>query len=421
MLDLLKSVLEQLATAGFDAARVTITENEVNELSVAHNHVSLMRSTITQELALLGIEDQRQVTASVSSLEPDAITTVVNDMVRDVKTAPQDSANGVAPNQTGSFTKGPQQVDRKALAVAAKNILAIRSEKYPTFQIEEAGITHKLSKKTLLTSEGSELVSTVGYYECGLMGSSKDEHGSSSFNYTGGTIDDLPENPIHHFDMEELMANSVQETQSQAFGEKFVGDVVLMPMAVSALIGWLQDQIGDFALLSDASIYKEALGEVIASDTLTIRSNEEGSGVAPFNCEGFTAEPVILVEKGRLNHLLPSFYGSRKLDKPYVATSGSWSLDAGDISRDEMVSSVERGALVSRLSMGSPAPNGDFSGVIKNSFLIENGKRTKALSETMITGNVAQMLKDIEAISSEVTDFGGNKLPWLKISGLKFS
>jgi PmbA protein len=31
---------------------------------------------------------------------------------------------------------------------------------------------------------------------------------------------------------------------------------------------------------------------------------------------------------------------------------------------------VPRGALVDRLSMGDPAPNGDFSGVVKNSFLI---------------------------------------------------
>ena len=86
-----------------------------------------------------------------------------------------------------------------------------------------------------------------------------------------------------------------------------------------------------------------------------------------------------------------------------------------------MQASVGRGALVGRLSMGNPAPNGDFSGVIKNSFLLENGQRTKALSETMITGNVAQMLKDIAAISEEVSDFGGYQVPWLKVTGLRFS
>ena len=86
-----------------------------------------------------------------------------------------------------------------------------------------------------------------------------------------------------------------------------------------------------------------------------------------------------------------------------------------------MQSDVSQGALVGRLSMGSPAANGDFSGVIKNSFLIKNGERQHPLSETMITGNVAEMLKNITAISREVSDFGRYQLPWLKVAGLRFS
>ncbi|WP_119396061.1 metallopeptidase TldD-related protein [Salinibius halmophilus] len=421
MQQLAKDVLKQLTDAGFDAARVTIAEDEVNELGVAHNHVSLMRSTNSQALSLLGIQDQRKVTASVSSLETDAIKNVIDGMVRDVKTSPQDPANAVAPNQTGVFNKGPQTVDREALALAAKNFLAFRSSNYPTFQIEEASIKHSLSKTTLLTSEGTELVSNVGEYEFSIMGSSKDEHGSSSFNYTGGSVDVLPENLVAHFDLEALMANSVQETQTELVGDKFEGEVVLMPMAVMDLLGWLAGQIGDFALLSDASVYKNSVDSLVASDKLSVRANLAGAGVSPINAEGFVVEPINLIENGKLKHLLPSYYGSRKLNKPYVAAPGGWSIDAGDVSRQEMIASVQRGAVVSRLSMGSPAPNGDFSGVIKNSFLIEDGKRTKALSETMITGNVAQMLKDIIAISSEVTDFGGYKVPWLQIKGLRFS
>ena len=79
------------------------------------------------------------------------------------------------------------------------------------------------------------------------------------------------------------------------------------------------------------------------------------------------------------------------------------------------------GALVNRLSMGRPASNGDFSGVIKNSFAIEGGKQGTALSETMITGNVAQMLKDVVAVSRERIDTGAFLLPWVRIGNLHFS
>jgi PmbA protein len=86
-----------------------------------------------------------------------------------------------------------------------------------------------------------------------------------------------------------------------------------------------------------------------------------------------------------------------------------------------MVGGVKRGALVGRLSMGAPAPNGNFSGVIKNSFALENGEVKQALAETMITGNMADMLRDIVAVSREVHEGAGTRLPWLRVAKLHFS
>ena len=73
-----------------------------------------------------------------------------------------------------------------------------------------------------------------------------------------------------------------------------------------------------------------------------------------------------------------------------------WDIAAGTTPLDALLAGVPRGALVDRLSMGRPAANGDFSGVIKNSFAIRDGEVGHALSETMISGNVAQMLRDVE-------------------------
>jgi PmbA protein len=68
-----------------------------------------------------------------------------------------------------------------------------------------------------------------------------------------------------------------------------------------------------------------------------------------------------------------------------------------------------------------PAANGDFSGVIKNSFRIEGGTIGPALSEVMISGNMARMLKDLLGVSRERLDTGATLLPWLRIGGLHFS
>lgn len=421
MQTLAKTILSKLKAAGFDDARVEITETDVNELNIAHNHVSLMRTTQSQALAVMAILDKRRVTASVSSLEDAVVEQVIADLKRDVVTSPQDEAYAVAADQMGNFEKGPQSANREAIAASAKNLLETRSERYPTFQIEECAIKHSLEKTTLVTNSDTELMSSVGSYEAMIMGSSKDEHGSSSFTYTGGHMDTLPEQLTDVLDIDSMIASSVLETRSSMLGDKFTGEVVLKPMATMELFGWLIRQLGDGALISQTSLYKNAVGEAIAAPTLTIRNYPQGSGQPPFNGEGFIVEPVTLIDAGRLTCRLPSYYGSRKLNIPYIPSGDGWRIDAGNVSRADIQASVERGALVGRLSMGTPAPNGDFSGVIKNSFLLENGVPTRALSETMITGNVAQMLKSIEAISREVSDFGGYQLPWLKISGLRFS
>ncbi|WP_339897922.1 metallopeptidase TldD-related protein [uncultured Gilvimarinus sp.] len=421
MQKLAHTILKTVTRAGFDDALVKITEANVNELNIAHNHVSLMRTTQSQSLSVMAIQDHKRVSASVSSLDATIIDQMIVNLKRDVATSPQDDAYAVAPEQQGTFTKGPQEVDRDAIAASAKSLLNTRSQHYPTFQIEECAIKHTLAKTTLVTTQNTEITSSVGGYEVSLMGASKDEQGSSSFNYTGGELDTLPLELTEAFDMSQMMANSVQETRTQMVGEKFTGEVVLMPMAVMDLLGWLTQQLGDGALISKTSVYQNAVGRAIASPSLTVYNNPQGPGQAPYNFDGFKVESVTLIDKGKLTCQLPTYIGSRKMGIDYTPAGNSWCIAPGTTSRADMQAGVKRGALVGRLSMGNPAPNGDFSGVIKNSFLLESGKRTTALTETMITGNVAQMLLDIEAISAEVSDFGGSQLPWLKISGLRFS
>ena len=155
---------------------------------------------------------------------------------------------------------------------------------------------------------------------------------------------------------------------------------------------------------------------------LTLASRDDAPGCAPLTADAFVAPPVTLLDAGRLTQLTPTLYGSRKTGVPHrpVAASG-WALAAGDTPLAAIIAGVPRGALVDRLSMGEPVPSGDFSGVVKNSFLIADGRIGAALSETMITGNVAQMLREVTAVSRERLDMGSECLPWLRVPGLHFS
>jgi PmbA protein len=179
--------------------------------------------------------------------------------------------------------------------------------------------------------------------------------------------------------------------------------------------------VGDLQLISGSSLYQQRVNQPIASSRLSIRSRFDGAGVSSFSEDGYQLQPLTLIEHGVLKQLLPSRYGSLKTGLAHVPSAYGWEIAGGEDRLQDILSSVTRGALVGRLSMGSPAANGDFSGVIKNSFLLQDGQRGEALSEVMITGNVARMLEHIEAISRERMDTGATLLPWFKISGLHFS
>lgn len=77
--------------------------------------------------------------------------------------------------------------------------------------------------------------------------------------------------------------------------------------------------------------------------------------------------------------------------------------------------------MVGRFSGGAPGISGDFSGVAKNSFLIENGKITDAVSETMISGNLAEMLNSLVDISSDTVADGESVMPYAAFSGVTVS
>jgi PmbA protein len=280
----------------------------------------------------------------------------------------------------------------------------------------------RLSRCTL-TSQGSDLALESDWHELMVFGSAREGARSSSFNWAGGAAHGIePGSTMDHFGMADMLRALTRQLQPRGLGSKFVGTVVLTPWAVSSLLDWLLTQLGDTALIGGSSLLAGRVGQGVASPLLGVQSRFDAPGVVPWSADACVARPVQVMSRGQLLTLLPSLYGARRTGHPHcpVAATG-WAIDAGETPLAGMTAGVARGALVGRLSMGDPAPNGDFSGVIKNSFVIRDGRQGPALAETMINGNVAQMLKDVLAVSAERIDSGTDALPWLRVGGLHFS
>lgn len=421
--DLAERALEAMRGQGFEQAQVGAALARQEELNVNHNEPSLLRSTETQKLSLTGLIDSRKASTELTAFDDDSLRSTVARLFDDARSAPQDDANAVSSGQRAAIVQGPQEADLALLADKVSELLDFRARETPKMMLDEGYAAHTLVRSHTLTSGGSELATSVGSYEMTVFGTARDGQRSSSFNYTGGSSDELRgRHAAEFFGIGEMLRDTERQIDTAKTPGNFVGDVVLTPGAVSDLLDWLQGQIGDVQLIAGSSLYRDRVGSTIASPLLTLKSRFDAPGIAAVSADAFATPPVEVLSAGTLRTLTPSLYGSRKTGLPHVpAASGGWEIAAGETPRGQVVAGVKRGALVGRLSMGNPAANGDFSGVIKNSFAIADGVVGQALAETMVSGNMARMLIDVAAVSRERIDTGALCLPWLRIANLHFS
>ena len=203
-----------------------------------------------------------------------------------------------------------------------------------------------------------------------------------------------------------------------------MGDLIIAPDCHDFL-QFIISQITDYPLISGTSLYKDKLHKQIADARLTLHSHpvsQELAGGYFITNDGFEAKNATIVQKGVLQHFLLSNYGSKKTGKPIGPNRGdAYVVEPGEQSYQEMVQSVQKGILLCRFSGGMPNPRGDFSGVAKNSYYIENGQIQYPLIETMVSGNIAEIFQHMKGISQEVVDFGSDRVPWLQVTGVTIS
>lgn len=423
--DTAERALKQMTARGFEQAQAAASLASLTELNFENNQASLLRSTRTLRVALVGITGARRAATEISDGSDEALAAAVEALHHDASVAPPDPAHAVSSGQRAAIVQGPEACDVEQLAASVAALLDWRDRETPTVVLKSGAASHLLQRSVLLTSGGSDLECRIGRCEFSAVFNAREGARSSSFNFMGGATHDLAAVPAHElFGIGALMrdtARSIDARPLASMRAAFDGEVVLTPAAAASLLSWLLGQLADDRLLSGTSMFRERVGDVIAAPALTLASRFDAPGVAAVSADGFVTPPVRVVEAGRLATLTPSFYASRRTGLPHVPVAAGWAVPPGRRPWRELVADVQRGALVARLSMGMPSANGDFAGVVKNSFLIEDGRIGAPLAETMISGNVAQMLRDLREASAERIDTGEWLLPWLRVGGLHFS
>ncbi len=219
--------------------------------------------------------------------------------------------------------------------------------------------------------------------------------------------------------------NQLELAKNQASVPSRPMPVVFTPNGVaSAIVPSLMAAFSGRTVLEGASPIGDKLGQQVFDKKLRLWDDPTVTyrpGSRPCDDEGVPSQRTSLIEQGKVSHFLYDLQtaalahlqstgnGSRERGGLPTPLPSAFVLAPGDALFDEMVRDMKEGIIIEQL-MGAEQGNilgGDFSGNVLLGYKVESGKIAGRVKNTMVSGNIYQLLKQIIAIGSESKWVGG--------------
>jgi predicted Zn-dependent protease len=173
------------------------------------------------------------------------------------------------------------------------------------------------------------------------------------------------------------------------------------------------------------------IGEKIVDSRVTIFSDPQDPQLLsqPYDGQGMPLSRQVWIENGVLKQLFYTRFWAQKQGKPPTGFPSSIKLVGGTASMDDMIKSTARGVLLTRLWYLRPVDPRTilFTGLTRDgTFLIENGKITKAIKNFRFNESPLFLLGNLEEMGRAVriggTEQGGPVvMPAIKAKDFNFT
>jgi PmbA protein len=426
--------LEAARAAGGDAVEAYGTHGREIRVQLERNDVKLGQVQTSSGIGVRVIRDGGLGYACANSLLKDDVRAAAIAATALAKGVPKDP-NNVLPEPEpvspveGLYDPAVEDFPVEDAMERAVEMLHIARDYDPRVTVDSGVFTVASGVEAIVSTTGvavSERSSSAVYF---ILGMAHEGEETSSFQYEFDGARMLKD--VNVSAVAEEMARKAVASLGTRRTDSFKGTVVLSPSVVQELLSSIIAYAVDANHVQKGmSRFQGALGEAVASPALTVRDDgtipgELGSGA--FDREGLPHKPTSIIEEGVLRQYLHNTYTASKegvegtghaagsfRGPPGIGTT-NLIIEAGDAPLDEILGDVRHGILVTRLSSSPNAISGDFSGVVKGGHLIADGERTHPVSETMLAGNVYEMMKSISAVSKERKRILSHLVPYVVV------
>lgn len=230
-------------------------------------------------------------------------------------------------------------------------------------------------------------------------------------------------NDFSKFNAKELAEEAVKDALSQLGASSIKSGDYTIVLRNNASADLLEAFSGIFSaenVQKDLSLLKGKLGKKIGSDIFSIIDDpfmEGGLASKSFDGEGVACKYKKVVDKGILTTYLHNLKTAKKdnvettgnaskssYKSPIDITPTNFYIEKGNKSFDEIISSIDKGILISDLQglhSGLNTVSGDFS-LAAAGYEIEDGKIKRPVEQITVAGNYFELLKNIEEVASDL-------------------
>jgi PmbA protein len=439
-------VVELAMKAGASDAEAVVRESDEFSVNVRMGQVETLKESGSRGLGLRVFLGKRSASTSTSDLTPEGIRQLVDGALALAKVTEEDPFSGLP--ERGEFGSLPGDLhlyhkDVYSLPAAERIEWARRAEAValaadPRITNSDGGsFDAATGSKVLANSRGF-----VGSYRSSYAGVAAaplavDVDGSmqrDSWWSSARRLADL-ESP-------EAVGKEAARRTLRRLGARRVATqrvpLVFAPEVALSLVGAVFDAASGDAIWRSASFLAGKLGEQIAVANLTIVDDNTmllptgmgGFGTSPFDGEGLPSQRTVVIGKGVLCNYLLNTYTARKLGMKSTHNAsrglagtpgigcGNLYIEPGTLTPEQIIAEVRAGLYVTGLmGFGVNVVTGDYSQGATGLW-IENGQLTHAVEEVTIAGNLAEMLRNVTAIGSDLEFRGAVASPTLRIDGM---
>lgn len=319
----------------------------------------------------------------------------------------------------------------KAPLTDAEQLEAIRSidaylrDAYPDLANIDVILQFLAMEKGLATSTGSLTYSYIPRTIISVRLSYRADDGVIDLYDTFGGFGDPQEHlgDVTAFqDGLDTLYSRVREKAAGAYCRPGEHDVILDSKLAGILAHEAIGHTCEADLVLGGSIAGDHVGEVVASEKVTLvdyaeRGPDGNGGIAiHVDDEGVACRDVTIIENGVLKTFLHNKETAREMgaeptgnarafafdDEPLVRMRNT-TIAPGTDSLDDMIASVERGYYLIQPTNGQADNTSEFMFGVGMGYEIEDGKITRAIRDTTISGVAFDMLKTITHVSDDLT------------------